>query len=429
MTHLLKKTWVKYLAQAIAVAVVIAGAVFYVAGQKSVVISVDGEQEEVSTRAATVSELLNQQEITLAERDEISAAPESGLSDNQQIDIKRNKSVEVTIDGTERVVHTTGMTVADVVNQLNLDKGSEVSLDEDMQLTAVSDELEVITPKDVKLIVNDKKKTVASTASTIKELLAEQKIKVDDNDEINVKVDDKKDKNVKASVAIEAGAEVEVIDVSVKTWDETRDIDFDTKEVKDDSLEKGETEVETTGEKGERELTLRQETRNGKKGEEEVLKSKVSKEPVVEVVSVGTKDSAKEAQEAKEKADKEAEAKAEEEESSAKKSEAKEEKSSNSSEEKEESAPKPSTNTSNISSTWKALAKCESGGNWAINSGNGYYGGLQFSASSWRAVGGTKYAPLPHQASPQEQIAAAEKLRASGGWGHWPACSSKLGLR
>ena len=367
MTHLLKKTWVKYLAQALAVAVVIAGAVFYVAGQKSVVISVDGEQEEVSTRAATVSELLNQQEITLAERDEISAAPESGLSDNQQIDIKRNKSVEVTIDGTERVVHTTGMTVADVVNQLNLDKGSEVSLDEDMQLTAVSDELEVITPKDVKLIVNDKKKTVASTASTIKELLAEQKIKVDDNDEINVKVDDKKDKNVKASVAIEAGAEVEVIDVSIKTWDETRDIDFDTKEVKDDSLEKGETEVETTGEKGERELTLRQETRNGKKGEEEVLKSKVSKEPVVEVVSVGTKDSAKEAQEAKEKADKEAEAKAEEEESSAKKSEAKEEESSQSSEDKEESAPTTSTNTGSISSTWQALAKCESGGNWAIS--------------------------------------------------------------
>ena len=78
---------------------------------------------------------------------------------------------------------------------------------------------------------------------------------------------------------------------------------------------------------------------------------------------------------------------------------------------------------------WDEVAQCESGGNWSINTGNGYYGGLQFSASSWRAVGGTKYAPLPHQATPAEQVAAAEKLRASGGWGHWPACSSKLGLR
>lgn len=398
MTHLLKKSWAKYLAQALAVAVVIAGAVFYVAGQKSVVISVDGDEQEVSTRAATVSDLLDQQEISLDQRDEISASLDSSLSDDQKIDIKRNKSVEVTVDGTERVVHTTGMTVADVIDQLDLKKGSEVSLDENMELSALSDQLEVITPQDLTLIVDDKKNTVSTTASTVKELLAEQNIKVDDNDEVNVKADDETDKNVKDSTAIKAGVEVEVIEVNVKTWDETRDIDFDTKKVKDKTLAKGETEVKTEGEKGERELTLRQETRNGKKGEEEVLKSKVTKEPVAEVIKVGTKVEEK-----------------------------KEEKQDD--EKNSESTSKKSTDTSNISATWKALAKCESGGNWSINSGNGYYGGLQFSASSWRAVGGTKYAPLPHQATPQEQIAAAEKLRASGGWGHWPACSAKLGLR
>ncbi|KSU66591.1 resuscitation-promoting factor [Arthrobacter sp. NIO-1057] len=398
MTHLLKKSWAKYLAQALAVAVVIAGAVFYVAGQKSVVISVDGDEQEVSTRAATVSDLLDQQEISLDQRDEISASLDSSLSDDQKIDIKRNKSVEVTVDGTERVVHTTGMTVADVIDQLDLKKGSEVSLDENMELSALSDQLEVITPQDLTLIVDDKKKTVSTTASTVKELLAEQNIKVDGNDEVNVKADDETDKNVKDSTAIKAGVEVEVIEVNVKTWDETRDIDFDTKKVKDKTLAKGETEVKTEGEKGERELTLRQETRNGKKGEEEVLKSKVTKEPVAEVIKVGTKVEEK-----------------------------KEEKQDD--EKNSESTSKKSTDTSNISATWKALAKCESGGNWSINSGNGYYGGLQFSASSWRAVGGTKYAPLPHQATPQEQIAAAEKLRASGGWGHWPACSAKLGLR
>ena len=77
--------------------------------------------------------------------------------------------------------------------------------------------------------------------------------------------------------------------------------------------------------------------------------------------------------------------------------------------------PKPKTATTapgSVSATWKALAKCESGGNWSINSGNGYYGGLQFSASSWAGAGGTKYAALPHQATPAEQVATAEKLRA-----------------
>ena len=75
---------------------------------------------------------------------------------------------------------------------------------------------------------------------------------------------------------------------------------------------------------------------------------------------------------------------------------------------------------------WDALAACESGGNWSINTGNGYYGGLQFSLSSWRAVGGSGY---PHQASKAEQIKRAEMLLARQGWGAWPACTAKLGWR
>ncbi|MCA9348365.1 transglycosylase family protein [Candidatus Saccharibacteria bacterium] len=77
-------------------------------------------------------------------------------------------------------------------------------------------------------------------------------------------------------------------------------------------------------------------------------------------------------------------------------------------------------------SVWDALARCESGGNWQINTGNGYYGGLQFSAATWRAVGGTG---LPHQHNREEQIARAEILLARSGWGQWPACTKKLGLR
>lgn len=77
-------------------------------------------------------------------------------------------------------------------------------------------------------------------------------------------------------------------------------------------------------------------------------------------------------------------------------------------------------------SVWDKLAACESSGNWSINTGNGYYGGLQFTLSSWRAVGGQGY---PHLASKAEQIARAEKLKAIQGWGAWPACTSKLGLR
>jgi LysM repeat protein len=77
-------------------------------------------------------------------------------------------------------------------------------------------------------------------------------------------------------------------------------------------------------------------------------------------------------------------------------------------------------------SVWDRLAQCESGGNWGINTGNGYSGGLQFAPGTWAAHGGSGSA---HNASRAEQIRVAERVRASQGWGAWPACSSKLGLR
>ena len=79
-------------------------------------------------------------------------------------------------------------------------------------------------------------------------------------------------------------------------------------------------------------------------------------------------------------------------------------------------------------STWDAVARCESGGNWSINTGNGFYGGLQFTSSTWAAFGGHAYAANAHQASKAQQIAVAEKVLAAQGPGAWPVCSVKAGL-
>jgi hypothetical protein len=78
--------------------------------------------------------------------------------------------------------------------------------------------------------------------------------------------------------------------------------------------------------------------------------------------------------------------------------------------------------------TWKRLAQCESGGRWHINTGNGYYGGLQISPGTWRGYGGRKFAALPHRATPREQIAVGERIRRNQGWHAWPACSRRLHL-
>ncbi len=74
---------------------------------------------------------------------------------------------------------------------------------------------------------------------------------------------------------------------------------------------------------------------------------------------------------------------------------------------------------------WAALRKCESGGRYGLNTGNGYYGAYQFSVSTWKRIGFTGY---PHEASPATQDAAAKRLQAKAGWGQWPACARKLGL-
>jgi len=77
---------------------------------------------------------------------------------------------------------------------------------------------------------------------------------------------------------------------------------------------------------------------------------------------------------------------------------------------------------------WDRIAACESGGNWAINTGNGFYGGLQFTMSTWLGYGGGSYAPRADLATRDQQIAIAQKVQASQGWGAWPVCSVKAGV-
>ncbi|WP_427173751.1 transglycosylase family protein [Arthrobacter sp. 92] len=88
-------------------------------------------------------------------------------------------------------------------------------------------------------------------------------------------------------------------------------------------------------------------------------------------------------------------------------------------------APTTAAPTATSASTWDSLAQCESGGNWSTNTGNGFSGGLQFTNSTWAAYGGTG---SPASAPREQQIAVAEKVQASQGWGAWPACAAQLGL-
>jgi hypothetical protein len=165
--------------------------------------------------------------------------------------------------------------------------------------------------------------------------------------------------------------------VKVAEVSETTAIKHERVETPDPNAFKGDETVTKAGANGEKVTTFRVTTVDGVETARETIGTKVTREPVAAQVTVGTKE-------------------------------------------------RPAPPAVADGSVWDRLAQCESGGNWAINTGNGYYGGLQFSPSTWRAYGGQG---MPHQNSREQQIAIAEKVRAaSGGFGAWPHCSSKLGL-
>ena len=169
---------------------------------------------------------------------------------------------------------------------------------------------------------------------------------------------------------------------------ETKPIKAPEQVIEDPELARGQKVVVERGKPGEQAAVMRIWTQNGKEVRREQIRAGSSELPTPRVVRLGTND------------EKSAE------------------------EEKSADAPKVSNG-----STWDKLAKCEATGNWSINSGNGYYGGLQFDAGTWLRWGGGKYAPRADLATREEQIDIAKKTLAAQGWGAWPACTSKLGLR
>ncbi|GAB3662229.1 resuscitation-promoting factor [Zhihengliuella somnathii] len=386
MQNVFRHRWAKIGAQAVVLAALILGVVSYVGASKTLAVTVDGETQSVTTFGGTVADALASSDIEVGEKDEVTPALDAAIDDDTEITVNSHKSVELVVDGQQRTVGTTGVTVADVLAQLGLEDQAEVSAGADMELVSLSSALEIQTPKTIELIVGGETEEISTTALTVDEVLAEEGIEVGADDIVYPS-------NTSAETSDDM--RIRIVRVSTESHTETEAIAHETEKVSDSSMDKGDSEVTTEGKNGAREVTYEVILHDGEVHSSTAVDSTVVTEPVTEVVTYGTK----------------------------------------------EEAPAPSTSSSSSSSgggttasgpssgTWAALAQCESGGNWSINTGNGYYGGLQFSLSSWQAVGGTQYAPYPHQASPSEQIAAAEVLRSNGGWGHWPSCSSKLGLR
>ncbi len=369
VTNALKNRWVKIAGQVVVMTALVLGLVAFVGNNKSVTLTVDGQASTVSTFGSTVADVLAESEVEVGERDDVTPAVGEEISNGAKIEVVTAKPVNVNVDGDSSTVHTTAATVQELLDELEVTDKSALSAPLTAELASVGG-VTISTPKNVTIAADGKTRKEVSTATTIGDLLKEHDIKVRKDDKLSVA----------AKEPVEEGTKVKVTRIDREQVEETESIAFGTDETTNSSMFNDEEKVTRAGEAGERVKVYEIVLTDGKETSRKLVREKVTREPVSQKITIGTK-----------------------------KRPAK-------------------VNNANVGGAWQALAECESGGNWSINTGNGYSGGLQFSASSWLGAGGGKYAPYAYMATPSEQIATAEVLRGNGGWGHWPACASKLGL-
>mgnify|MGYP005983762525 CR=1 FL=1 len=370
-------------AQGVALGAIAVGAVGFVSADKTVQLTVDGQSRTVQTFGNDVAAVLRAADITVGEHDEVSPSLGSPVSEGSLVTVQLAREVQLNVDGSQRTVATTAKTVGELADELGLEDGSKLSLAEDLSLASAAAPLSVTTPKSLTLVSAGKSTELTSTALDVRAALKQRGITPDEDDEVSPAL----------NTVLRDGLEIEYTKVEHKNTKVTSDIDYATTEVKDPTLAKGTTKTQTAGQAGERVQSYAVVLEDGKEVSRKLTSDVVSKKAVDKVVRIGTKV----------------------------------EETATSDDAGSSSAGTSASGPS--SGVWQKLAQCESGGNWGINTGNGYYGGLQFTASTWRAQGGTKYAALPHQATPAQQIEIATKLQQRAGWGQWPACTRKLGLR
>ncbi len=360
------------LATLVAVIVVAVGGstMGYAALSKSVTLSLDGQAETVTAMGDTVGEVLASEGIELTDKDLVAPAVDETVDDGSRISVQFGRPLELSVDGEERTYWVNSTDVASALGEIGRGfSTADLSTSRDASISRSGIRLEVTTPKTIKVKVGKQQfEKTKLKALTVADVFDELDVKVSQHDKVTPSLD----------TEIDDGDKIVLTDIRIVTKRvKNETVDHTVVEREDDSMYEGEDETIRAGRDGVRDVTYRLTVRNGKVIATKVVTVDIERKPVDAIVKVGTKESV-------------------------------------------------TANYASGGTVWDALAQCESGGNWAINTGNGYYGGLQFNLGTWQAYGGSG---LPSQASRETQIAIATKLRdASGGYGAWPACSAKLGL-
>ena len=352
-------------------ATLVVGGAVAVNSQKDVTLDVNGHKSHISTMNGDVDAILAANDISL---DNVQVSPQGSVSDNGTITVRTVRPVAFIVDGHERMVKSTALTVEDFLKQVGgVDSDDYVSLSSSSALPTKGARVEVISPRSITVNDGGQHGEMSVAALTVGDFLDRRGIELGAQDKVTPSVD----------TPLTDGLHIDIDRFRDENITATEKVDPPVKVIDDATMFEGDQTVVEPGAPGEDEVTYTVHFHNG----EETGRDEVSRKPltpaVEKVVRKGTKEKPK----------------------------------------------APAAASVAGGSVWDTIAQCESGGNWAINTGNGFSGGLQFTPQTWLGFGGGQYAPNAAQATREQQIAVATKVQAAQGWGAWPGCTSKLGLR
>ncbi|MBB2991017.1 uncharacterized protein YabE (DUF348 family) [Mycolicibacterium iranicum] len=340
-----------------------------VAAHKTVTLTVDGASVTVPTMQSRVIDVVTENGFEVGERDDLFPAADSPVHQADTIVLRRSRPLEISTDGGgAEQVWTTASTVDEALAQLQMTDRAPVAASRGSRLPLDGMELPVVSPKNVQIDDGGVLRSVRLAAPNVAGLLQAAGAPLQQSDSVFPA----------PSTPLAEGMTVKVTRIRIEKVTERLPLAPHNQRIDDVTLNMSRQIVENPGNPGVQDVTFAVAKING---------VETGRLPVANVVVTPARDGVLRV------------------------------------------GAKPGTEVPPVTNAgaWDALARCEAGGNWAINTGNGYFGGVQFDQNTWERNGGLRYAQRADLATKEEQIAIAEVTRARQGWGAWPTCSGRIG--
>ncbi|KGI69640.1 transglycosylase family protein [Mycolicibacterium rufum] len=340
-----------------------------VLSHKTVTLTVDGASMIVPTMKGRVIDVVTENGFDVTDRDDLFPAADTPVHQSDTIVLRRSRPLEISTDGggTEQI-WTTASTVQEALAQLRMTDKAPLAASRGSRVPLGGMALPVVSPRTVQLDDAGATRTVRLAAPNVAALLDAAGVPLQQSDTVNPA----------PSAPIVDGMRITVTRVRIDKVTERLPLAPNNQQISDVTLNMSRQIVEDPGMPGTQDVTFAIAKVNG---------IETGRLPVANVVVVPARDGVLRI------------------------------------------GAKPGTEVPPVSNPaqWDALARCEAGGNWGINTGNGFFGGVQFDQNTWERNGGLRYAQRADLATREEQIAIAEVTRARQGWGAWPVCSGRIG--